>query len=141
MPGQEVVVQKDQSKPGKGLAENRLNVRVAELSSEQRNRLSLDKHGVLVEVVIDGPAADSGILPGDIILLLDNKKVIDASKLKGLSDSLPAGKAVPILIQREGNPCYPPQKGRDHQGGLPSQISGQEFPSEVSNSDKISLEI
>ena len=106
IPGQEVVVQKDQSKPGKGLAENRLNVRVAELSSEQRNRLSLDKHGVLVEEVIDGPAADSGILPGDIILLLDNKKVIDASQLKGLSDSLPAGKAVPILIQREGNPMF-----------------------------------
>jgi serine protease Do len=88
------------------IGETRLNLAVADISPEQRKRLSLPEHGVLVEDVGEGPAERAGIRPGDIILKLNNIEVKDAADLKRVIKDLPEGKPVPVLIQREGNPLF-----------------------------------
>ena len=52
------------------------------------------------------PAKQAGIRKGDVILLLNNVKVKDADHFKTLVASLPAGKSVPILVQRRGGPIF-----------------------------------
>ncbi|MDQ2696562.1 MAG: DegQ family serine endoprotease [Pseudomonadota bacterium] len=80
-------------------AEAELNIIVADLSAEQRQEMNLER-GVLVEDVQDGPAAEAGIQPGDVILSLDRKDVRDAAQLTQLVKNLPKGKSVPVLVQR-----------------------------------------
>ena len=105
LPGQEAVA--STKKPeGKTISDNRLNVRVKDLTKELREQMQLDNHGVLVEEVSKGAAQDAGIIAGDVILLIDNKKITNSKVLKGLVASLASGKAVPVLVQRDGNPMF-----------------------------------
>jgi serine protease Do len=79
---------------------------VKDLTRELREQLQLENHGVLVEEVSKGAAQDAGIIAGDVILLIDNKKIKNSKVLKDLVSSLTSGKAVPILVQRDGNPMF-----------------------------------
>lgn len=84
----------------------RLDIAVREISKPQREELDLDDGGVLVESVQDGPAKKAGVRAGDVLLLLDNEKVRDIGHLRELAARLPAGKSVPILVQRRGGPLF-----------------------------------
>ncbi|MBZ0171392.1 MAG: PDZ domain-containing protein, partial [Phycisphaerales bacterium] len=84
----------------------RLDITVREISKPQREELDLDDGGVLVESVQDGPAKKAGVRAGDVLLLLDNEKVRDIGHLRELAARLPAGKSVPILVQRRGGPLF-----------------------------------
>jgi len=105
LPGEEKIASTKTSK-GKIISDNRLNIRVKDLTKEQREQMQLENQGVLVEEVSKGPAKDAGIYAGDIILLFDNKKITNSKVLKELIKSLPSGKPVPILVQRDGNPMF-----------------------------------
>ncbi len=84
----------------------RLNITVAELSPEQREELQLGDQGVLVESVEEGPASRAGIRPGDVIVLIDNRKVGSVQQLGEILATLEAGKSVPVLVQRRGGPMF-----------------------------------
>jgi len=84
----------------------RLGLTVAELSPEQRKEAGVEDHGVLVTEVAEGAALAAGITPGDIILLVDNQKVATAKAFADLVEKLPAGKSVPVLVQRRGGPIF-----------------------------------
>lgn len=86
-------------------ARNRLNVIVKDLSKPERADLGLD-HGVVIEKVGDGPASLAGLQPGDILLLINNKKVKNVKEFERLITGLPKGKPVAVLVQREGNPIF-----------------------------------
>jgi len=86
--------------------EKRLQISVRELSAEEREELDLEGHGVLVEAVQDGPARSAGIRAGDVLLLIDNEQVRDVAHLRELAARLPAGKSVPVLVQRRGGPLF-----------------------------------
>jgi len=86
--------------------QSRLNIAVADLSPEQREELGLDEGGVLVEEVNDGPAAEAGVRPGDVIVALNQKDVKSASQFAKQVKDLPAGKPVPLLVQRDGNSLF-----------------------------------
>ena len=105
LPGQETVAS-TKTPEGKTISDNRLNVRVKDLTKELREQMQLDNHGVLVEEVSKGAAQDAGIIAGDVILLIDNKKITNSKVLKDLVASLASGKAVPVLVQRDGNPMF-----------------------------------
>lgn len=90
----------------KAISDNRLNIRVKDLTKEQRDQMTLENHGVLVEEVNKGAAKDAGIVVGDVILLIDNKKITNSKELKDLVTKIPVGKAVPVLVQRGGNPMF-----------------------------------
>lgn len=77
---------------------NRLNVSVTNLTPEQREQQ--DVQGVLVEEVGQGPGAQAGIRPGDIIVRLDNQPVNTVAEFEKRVKELPTDKPVPILIQR-----------------------------------------
>ncbi len=77
----------------------------AELA-QQREQLAVEDHGVLVEGVSDGPARKAGVREGDVLLMLNNEKVADVAAFRRLAGDLPSGKAVSVLVQRQGNPIF-----------------------------------
>ena len=85
---------------------NKLGLSVTDLSDEQREQLESKDHGVLVTDVAAGPARDAGIRKGDVVLMLNGVKVETSADFKRLAAELPAGKAVSILVQRQGNPIF-----------------------------------
>ena len=56
--------------------------------------------------VSDGPAKRAGIREGDLILMLNNQKVANSDDFERLAVELPQGKAVSVLVQRQGNPIF-----------------------------------
>lgn len=87
-------------------AENRLAIVITDLTDKQREKLGINKNGVLVQRVKSGPAAKAGLLKGDVILIINNKEVKDVKHFKSLVEDLPAGKSFPILVQRRGGPVF-----------------------------------
>ncbi len=86
---------------------NRLKAVIANLSDEQRKEMKLDKQGgVLIKKVQEGPAKEAGLRAGDVILMINNVKVKDTAQLKGILKKLPENKAIPLLVQRRGNPLF-----------------------------------
>jgi serine protease Do len=60
-------------------------------------------HGALVaDVVKDGPAAKSGVQVGDVIIKFDGKEVKESTDLPIMVAREPIGKAVPIVVLRNG---------------------------------------
>ena len=90
----------------KKMSDNRLAVVVTDLTDDQREKLDIKKGGVIVDRIEDGPAAKAGVRQGDIILMVNNEDIKNASHFKDLVKDLPAGKSVPILIQRRGGPVF-----------------------------------
>ena len=86
---------------------NRLKAVIANLGDEQRKEMKLDKQGgVLIKKVQEGPAKEAGLRAGDVILMINNVKVKDTAQLKGILKKLPENKAIPLLVQRRGNPLF-----------------------------------
>ena len=85
---------------------NRLGIAVADLNDEQREQMQVMKNGVLVQEVGKGPAAQAGILRGDVILRIANNIVRDVADFDKIVKELPAGKSIAVLIQRRGNPVF-----------------------------------
>jgi serine protease Do len=94
-----------ESKSG-STTDKRLNLAVRDPSNDERTKLGLGDHGMIVDKVEAGPAQDAGILAGDVILSINNTKITSNEQFKRIVDGLPAGKSVPILIQRGGNPLF-----------------------------------
>lgn len=92
-------------KPRKA-SDNRIGVTVSDLGAEQREQLRLGKYGVVVQDITDGPAYDAGIRPGDIIIKLNNVNVESTVQFKRLLKDLPAGRSVPVLVQRRSGPIF-----------------------------------
>jgi len=85
---------------------NKLGLAVIDLTAEQRQEMESKDHGVLVTEVSDGPARSAGIRKGDVVLMLNGVKIESSADFKRLAADLPAGKAVSILVQRQGNPIF-----------------------------------
>jgi serine protease Do len=95
-----------EGKPGKS-SDNRLHVTVSDLTPEQRKELGLEqRQGVLVEQVAEGPAQEAGIRRGDVLLKLNNQDVDNVAHFNKLVRELPAGKSVPVLVQRPSGPIF-----------------------------------
>ena len=87
-------------KPGK------LGVVVRPLSPEERKSRGIDA-GVVVDQV-DGPAAQAGIQPGDVILAFGNEKVENGEQLRKLVDKSQG--SVAVLVRRDDATIYVPVK-------------------------------
>ena len=93
------------TEPGSSM-DRRLKVEVTELDDEQRERLGIEKHGVLVTGVEDGPANDAGIREGDVITMINSKDVENVKHFRELANDLPEGKPVAVLVQRSNGPAF-----------------------------------
>ena len=90
----------------KAVEANKLGLTVRDLSDEELASLDIGDQGVLVSAVSDGPGKRAGIREGDLILMLNNEKVSDGDHFKRLAAGLPEGKAISVLVQREGSPIF-----------------------------------
>jgi serine protease Do len=90
----------------KAASDNKLNIVVTDLTAEQRKGLEIKENGVLVNNVSSGPARKAGVRRGDVILMINNTDVKNTNQFKDIVDSLPAGKSVPLLVQRRGGPVF-----------------------------------
>ena len=86
--------------------DSRLNMTVADLSNDQRRNMAAEEQGILVTAVDEGPAANAGLYPDDIILQINHNPVKSASQFVELAKDLPKGKAVPLLVKRETESLY-----------------------------------
>jgi len=80
-----------------------LGVRIQDISEDIAEALELaDTNGALITDVPAGPALDAGILPGDVIVTFDGKEVVDIRKLVSVVAETEVGKAVRVVVIREG---------------------------------------
>ena len=81
-----------------------LGTRIKPVTIEIAELLGLDEpRGALVRSLIEtGPAKDAGIEPGDVILRFDGKSVESARSLPLMVAQTPVGKAVEVVIWRDG---------------------------------------
>jgi len=86
---------------------NRMGVTVVNLSAEQRKRFEISVDGgVVVKEVKSGPASESGIRRGDILLMINNVDIKDADHFKKVIKNLPENRSVPVLVHRRGSPIF-----------------------------------
>lgn len=84
-----------------GSGQIRLGVVVSELPDEMRQEQEIE-NGVLVRQVEDGPAADAGIRPGDVILSLNRREIESVAQFRELVSKLPRGKPVAVHVLSRG---------------------------------------
>ena len=90
-----------------GVEATRLGIVVRDMTEEEGASVDAADRGVVVSSVsAGGPADRAGIREGDLILMLDNRKVANGGDFSRLVAGLPQGKAVSVLVQREGNPVF-----------------------------------
>ena len=84
----------------------RLGLAVRDMNDEERASADGAEQGVVVSGVSNGPARRAGVREGDLILMLNNHEVANSDDFKRLVAELPQGKAVSVLVQRQGNPIF-----------------------------------
>ena len=90
-----------------GVEATRLGLVVRDMTEEEQASVDDADRGVVVSrVSAGGPAGRAGIREGDLILMLNNRKVANGDDFSRLVADLPQGKAVSVLVQRQGNPIF-----------------------------------
>ena len=111
----EVVIGRLPQEPGgPGGAERRgprdaeaLGLAAGPVDEATRERLDIDQGGVRVTSVAEGgPAERAGIVPGDVVLMVDNVPVDSARELAKVVAELGERASVPVLVQRESGPSF-----------------------------------
>ncbi len=85
-----------------------LGLSVRELTPELASKFNIDadKGVVVVMVMRDSPAAEAGILPGDLILEINRKPINDLSDYKQAIRSIKKDRPALFLIKRRGATLY-----------------------------------
>ena len=89
-----------------GTEAKELGLTVRDLSDEERASLDGADQGVLVSKVSEGPGRRAGIREGDLILMLNNEEVSGSEDFERIASGLPEGKAISVLVQRQGSPVF-----------------------------------
>lgn len=77
-----------------------LGMIVRDLSKEEKAQLELES-GVLVEAIEEGSsAANAGIKKGDIILMMNKKKIKNVKSYKSIADAMKKDKSAAVLVRR-----------------------------------------
>ncbi len=84
----------------------KLGLRLRDLTDKQRDELGLDQGGVLVDRVDEGPASDAGLSSGDVITMINQKRVSSLSEFEEAARDLPSDRSIPILVYRDGGPRF-----------------------------------
>ena len=80
-----------------------LGVRIQDVTPDVAEAIGLEKAaGALVTDVPEGPAAEGGMLAGDVIMSFDGKEVADTRGLVRQVGNTQVGKTVRVMVYREG---------------------------------------
>ncbi len=85
---------------------DRMGISASDVPEDMRSQLQISGGGALITQVKNGPAAESGIRRGDIVLQVQYKNVDDARQFKRLIDAADSDRPLAILVQRGNNPIY-----------------------------------
>ncbi|WP_139236575.1 Do family serine endopeptidase [Sedimentitalea nanhaiensis] len=81
-----------------------LGVRIQDVTDEIAEAMGLESTaGALITDVPEGPAMEAGLLSGDVIVSFDGVEVADTRALVRQVGNTTVGKAVRVVINREGN--------------------------------------
>jgi serine protease Do len=95
------------SKAGDPEEKQVLNIAIAPVPEQLRDRLDVKSGGVYVADVRPGPASRAGIEEGDVILKLDGKDITSPEQFKNVVKDLPRGKPIAALVKKsEGGQGY-----------------------------------
>jgi len=83
---------------------NSLGIGLRNLTEQEKTQLKLDDGVVVLRLAEDGAAAEAGIRPNDVIVRVKNQRVKDTQEFIKIAKKLPANKAVPVVINRAGQP-------------------------------------
>ena len=88
---------------------NRLNIQVVELDDQRREKWKLSS-GVVVKRVMQGPAAEAGLMVGDVITMLNAQQISSVNDFEEVAANMALGRSIPIRIVRRGSPLFLPIK-------------------------------
>lgn len=91
----------------KGAMNNRLNLELADLTAAEAEKWDL-VNGVIIQRVLPGAGERAGLVAGDVITMINGKRIESVSQLVELVSDLPAKRAVPMRIVRRGSPLFIP---------------------------------
>ncbi len=85
---------------------DRIGISVRDLNEEELSAEDGPGHGVVVIKVEEGIAQRAGLRAGDVIKTFKNEKIESAVDFKRIVAALESGKAVSMLVQRNGDPVF-----------------------------------
>ncbi|MES9857193.1 MAG: DegQ family serine endoprotease [Sedimenticola sp.] len=95
------------SKEVKQSVENLLGLVVRDITRQLLRQFKLDaKSGVLVEAVKRGPAQVAGIRQGDVIQMINNKRIRSVTEFEVEMERLPKGRYINVLVMRSSGPIF-----------------------------------
>lgn len=107
LPKQEMVT--EVPKPPAPAVIDRAGLVVKDLTEQQRQALDLgDKSGVLITGVKDGAGKRAGLQEGDVILMINNRKITSVDDYDRIIQSATPGKNLAVLVQREDGALFLP---------------------------------
>lgn len=84
---------------------DRLGLVVAPLEPSLKEKWGIGS-GVMVQQVMEGPGLQAGLVRGDVITMLDGKRIETVEQFEQVVSALPSGRSVPIRIVRRGSPLF-----------------------------------
>jgi len=107
LPSEDVPEKPEETKASETARSNKLGLVFSELTAEEREKLELAAdEGVRVEEVREGPAADAGVQPGDVVLMVDGRKISSLPQLQQIVEEVPKGKTVALLLLKQQGPVF-----------------------------------
>ncbi|MEX0606941.1 MAG: Do family serine endopeptidase [Halofilum sp. (in: g-proteobacteria)] len=89
-----------------GPGQTSLNVGLRPLTSSEREDMGLGDRGLLVEEVDQGPVAQAGIRPGDILLRIGPQPLSTVGQFEEAVAKLPAGRPVAVQLRRGNSTLF-----------------------------------
>jgi len=89
-----------------GSSPARLGIAVQSLSDAELGKFAIDSGVRVTEVDPRGVAAASGIRTGDVLVSIDNQTIQSARQLTEVVSGLPADRAVPVRLFRDGRSLF-----------------------------------
>ncbi|MEH6443380.1 MAG: DegQ family serine endoprotease [Oceanospirillaceae bacterium] len=109
LPSEKKVITDNEAPEINTFVENPLSVLLADLTQEQKEQFNLSS-GVLVKQLKEGVGARAGLIPTDIITMLNGIKIQSVSHLLTVLEEVPKGKQLAMRIIRRGSPLFIPIK-------------------------------
>lgn len=107
LPDNDELAERSQQAPEQQ-ASNPLNLVVQNLTRQELQQLG--EPGVRVMEVLDGPGAEAGVQPGDVITMVGSRRVEDVRSFERTLADIPKGRAFALRLLRNGRPIFLPAR-------------------------------
>lgn len=94
--------EKNTEKPKKDDEKVALGMIIQDLDETVRKSLKIST-GVLVHKIKPGPAADAGIVTGDVITMVSGKAIENTQQILEMAKDFKKGDVIPVLVKRDGS--------------------------------------